>query len=203
MRHHNLLFIAALSLTFVAGQGFCADEVRDEEKGTYLGALFSARKSGVVITHVLANSPAARANLRRNDIIVEYDKMPVRDADHLARLIQADKPARKVLLVILRNDKRQNVDVTLALGPALRLDNDDPEPPRPTALTIRATPLDSGAVRLTIEYPVGTGKKVVTCEGAAKELNETLQKLPERERQLVRVALERLKALEAPEQKKK
>src|SRR5262245_18099697 len=69
-----------------------APEVRPDEKGTFLGALFCApraepaeagitaraatgndRPAGVLVTYVLPDSPAARADLRRNDLLLAYD----------------------------------------------------------------------------------------------------------------------------------
>ncbi len=203
-------FVLLMHLTGLVRGG---DEVRTEDKGTYLGALFRTRDRavatarGAVITYVLPDSPAARADLHRNDIILEYDRQPVRDANHLAQLIRSDKPDRKVQLTVLRGTSRRNVDVKLVLGPALKLaaelphpSEESPEPPRrnKASVSVTATPLLSGKVKWTIEYSAPTGKKVVTCEGAAAELTSTLQKLPERERQLVRIALERLRALDKP-----
>jgi hypothetical protein len=206
--------LPAVLLMYLPGLGARADEVCADEKGTFLGALFGTRteagkaSSGAVITHVLPSSPASRADLRRNDVVLEYDRTLVRDGNHLARLIRADKPERKVQLVVLRGTRRQNVDVTLALGPALKLAEGLALPrtepaevartSKPASVCVRATPLDSGKVQWTIEYMAATGKKVYTCEGAAAELTSTLQKLPQRERQLVRIALERLRALDKP-----
>jgi hypothetical protein len=50
-------------------------------------------------------------------------------------------------------------------------------------------------MRLTIEYSAGGRRQKVTCEGAAAEIARTVQALPERERDLVRVALQRLRAI--------
>ena len=204
--------LTALILLHLPGP-LLADE--GDEKGPFLGALFASRGEagnrlrGAVLTHILPGSPAARADLRRNDVVLEYDRKVVRDGNHLAQLIGADKPSRKVQLVVLRGERRQSMDVTLALGPALKLaealkrpGTEPAEPTRtrklPASVSVRATPLDSGKVQWKIEYSAPTGKKVVTCEGAAAELSSTLQKLPERERQLVRIALERLRALDKP-----
>src|SRR5437879_2534922 len=73
-----------------------------EEKGTYLGVLFSPvsealydqlpqlpRNQGVLITHVLPDSPGAHADLRRHDILLEYQQEKIHDCDHFARLIRA------------------------------------------------------------------------------------------------------------------
>ncbi len=197
--------LSVLLAGFLSGPVGATDEVRNDEKGTFLGALFGKGPRGAVITHVLPDSPAARASLCRHDVVLEYDRRTVRDANHLARLIRTDKPDRKVRLLVLRGTRRHSVDITLALGPALKLAETLPppatepaEPKRGKAVSVRATPLNSGKVKWTIEYSAPSGKKVVTCEGAAAELSRTLQKLPERERQLVRIALERLRALDRP-----
>jgi hypothetical protein len=208
--------LAAVLLMFLTGPSPRAEEARGDEKGTFLGALFgtpdkaASKPRGAVITHVLPDSPAARADLRRHDVILEYDRQTVRDANHLAQLIRADKPDRKVHLTFLRGKRKHDVDVTLALGPALKLADELPPPrsepaekPRAgkASVSVTATPLLSGKVQWRIEYSVPSGKKVVTCEGAAAELDSTLRKLPERERQLVRIALERLRALDKPRDK--
>jgi len=153
---------------------------------------------GVVVTHVLPDSPAARADLRRGDILLEYDHKSIRDGDHLAQLIRDDRPARKVRLVYQRGAEVKTVEAVLALGPALKLASD--RGGRETvgsgqgAVSVRATPLESGKMKVTIEY-YATGKlQTVSCEGAA-ELARTVQKLPERERSLVRLALQRLRSL--------
>jgi len=90
-----------------------------EEKGTYLGVLISPVPEvlydqlpqlplgqGVVVTHVLPDSPAAQAMLRRHDILLIYNDEKIRDSEHFARLIRADKPDRTVKLTLLRTGQR-------------------------------------------------------------------------------------------------
>jgi hypothetical protein len=207
----------AVGLVLVAAPPLpAAGEARDDDKGTYLGALFGPRPAatpagtapaaGVVITHVIPGSPAAQADLRRNDVLLRYDRQPIRDAEHLANLIRADKPDRKVQLLVLRGEKRQTLGVTLTLGPALKLppaggrgggtEAADRPAAKPGAVTLYAAPQPSGKMRLTIEYYSPAGKRqVVTCDDVAAELAATVQKLPQRERDLVRIALERLNKL--------
>src|SRR5262249_40885176 len=73
-------------------------------KGPYMGVLFgpipesranqlpaSLKHSGVLVTQVLPDSPAAQAGIQRDDIVVLYDQQIVRDSEHFMRLIQADK----------------------------------------------------------------------------------------------------------------
>ena len=101
-----------------------ADDIRHDEKGTYLGVLFGPRPAsspGVVITHILPRSPADKAEVRTGDILLRYDQTTIRDAEHLAKLIRADRPDRKITLVVQRGERLRLTDVTLALGPALKL----------------------------------------------------------------------------------
>ena len=182
-----------------------ADDVRHDEKGTYLGVLFGPRPApspGVVITHVLPGSPADEAKVHNGDVLLRYDQTTIRDADHLARLIRADKPGRKIALVVQRGPRLRLTDVTLALGPALKLSPvEQPVDPKATtpAVTVYASPLEGGRMRLTIEYqPAGGKKKTVTCDGTGPDLADAVEKLPPRERNLVRIAIERLNTLNEP-----
>jgi S1-C subfamily serine protease len=70
---------------------------------------------GVVIQEVLKDQPAERAGLKRNDVIVEFEGLPVADVQKF-RLKVADMPiGKKVNLVVLRDGKR--VPLTMTLGP--------------------------------------------------------------------------------------
>src|SRR5262245_60729076 len=114
--YHRLAWLALLTVFVPALPA--AGGLAQDEKGTYLGILFRTRTEatpapmppanetgkpaavprpagsvrGVVITHVLPGSPADRVDLRRNDVVIGYDRQPIRDGDHLAELIRADKP---------------------------------------------------------------------------------------------------------------
>ena len=68
---------------------------------------------GVVIQSVMDSSPAAKAGIRRNDVIVEFDGQPVSDMQKF-RLKVADTPSgRAVPVTVLRDGKRMKFDVTL------------------------------------------------------------------------------------------
>src|SRR5947209_17312574 len=70
-----------------------------EEKGTYLGILLAPvpevlydqlpnlpRGQGVVITHILPESPAKEAGIERHDILLKYDAVKVTGCEQCARL---------------------------------------------------------------------------------------------------------------------
>ncbi len=70
-------------------------------------------QQGVVIQSVFDGSPAERAGLQRNDVIVEMNGQPVTDRDKF-RLKIADTPSgTKVRLGVLRDGKRINAEVVL------------------------------------------------------------------------------------------
>ncbi len=192
-----------------------------DEYGTYLGALFGPvdealydqlpqlpRRHGVLVTRVLAGSPAAAADLRRNDILLTYDGHKVLDCEHLARLIRDDRPGRTLTLTYLRAGREGSAAVKLATGPALRLAGPPAggpaaaakKPGEAPAVSVTATPLDNGRLKVTIEYrPGGSDRpRAVTWEGDAADLGGAANALPRRERELARHALDRLRALSPP-----
>src|SRR5262245_13321159 len=136
MTPHALLLSGLLLAAGAAPPPAPRDAPGVEEKGTYLGALFSPAERrasgprGVVITHVLPGSPAARAGLRRDDVVLRYDGARVRDCEHLARMIRDDKPERKVKLQVQRGKRELTVEPTLTLGLPLKLASAKDAPPR-------------------------------------------------------------------------
>lgn len=62
----------------------------------------------------LVDGPAAKAGLRRNDLVVEYDGHPVEDSDHLVRLVQYTPVGTSVLLVYVRKGVKRRTTVTVA-----------------------------------------------------------------------------------------
>jgi serine protease Do len=76
-----------------------------------------ADEKGVIIQNVMDNSPAQRAGLERNDVVVEFDGQPVTELQKF-RIRVADTPAgRKVPVVVLRGGKRMTFYVTLTDRP--------------------------------------------------------------------------------------
>ena len=184
-----------------------------DDKGTYLGILFAPVPTadntlptpapGVQVTHVLPDSPAARAGLRRNDVLLEYAGQKLRSCDHFAGLIRDDKPERKVKLVLLRDGQSITTEATLALGPAILLPGEAKTTPT-GPITVGAKPLPDGKMRVTVEYLGATGKaQSLVCEGSTGAINDALRQLPDRERGFVLAALESIRKLntEKPQDK--
>jgi hypothetical protein len=216
-----LLLTLGLSPEWSQTQG--SGKSTGDDKGTYLGILFAPvpeilydqlpqlpRERGVVIGHVLPDSPAAKAGLRHNDILLQYDDEKVRDCEQVARLIRDDKPERKVRLTYLRGGKEETADVTLARGPALRIaakngDGSD-DAPRGTAklagpddVAIAATPLGGNRMKVTVDYydKEARRSRSFPCSGTPEEIDNQLLKLPENVQKLVKSALRRLREPDA------
>jgi serine protease Do len=75
-------------------------------------------ESGVEVTHVDDNSPAARAGLKENDVIVEVNGQKVEGGEQFAHTISDTAPGTKVNLTISRNGSTQSVAATLDARPA-------------------------------------------------------------------------------------
>ena len=67
---------------------------------------------GVVVQEVEEGSPAAKAGLKVDDVIVEFDGERVRSARNFTRLVQETADGRTVKANIVRRGARQTLDVT-------------------------------------------------------------------------------------------
>ncbi len=94
--------------------GLQADTGRAEEASGSLGASgITEGRSGVRITQITADGPAAQAGLRVGDIITELDGVPVRMARILDAQIALHKPGSKIRISYIRNSSPGNVTVTV------------------------------------------------------------------------------------------
>jgi hypothetical protein len=178
-------------------------------QGTYLGLLFIPAPSGqgVVIYHVLPDSPAARAELRRDDVLLRYDQDAIRDCEHLVQLIRNDMPNRTLRLTLLRDGKEMTVPVTLALGPMLRYAEDARSDPRsgvgvakpqgPAPVSVSGKPLGQGRMHVTVKYYDEKEGRWCVKEGDLEQIETTCRGLPDRERNLIGVAVQKLRSYNA------
>lgn len=68
---------------------------------------------GAVIVRVLPNSPAERAGLQSQDVIVEFNGIPVRSIAHLQSLVGRTPPGTTVPIKIVRGGKEMVINVTV------------------------------------------------------------------------------------------
>jgi len=70
-------------------------------------------ESGVVVTSVAPNSPAAKAGLQPNDVITALDNTNVKDPGQLRELIQQAGPGKEISVQIARGSETQTVKAKL------------------------------------------------------------------------------------------
>ena len=79
-----------------------------------LADYFGLKKvSGVLISDVLPDSPAEKAGLQKEDIIVAINKIPVLDSADLKNQVAALAPGSKVNITVLRDQVKQQVEAVL------------------------------------------------------------------------------------------
>jgi membrane-associated protease RseP (regulator of RpoE activity) len=87
------------------------------ERGAFLGVRTSeeteAEQGGARVDAVVDDSPAERAGLEEGDVIISFDGSPVTGPMGLTKRIHQASPKDKVEVGILRDGKRQTIDVTL------------------------------------------------------------------------------------------
>ena len=71
------------------------------------------RPKGVLISSVLPNTPAAKADLKEGDIVLSVDGQPVNRPNHLQSLVARKHPGDTVTLAIRRNTEDLTIRVTL------------------------------------------------------------------------------------------
>jgi S1-C subfamily serine protease len=92
-------------------------QIRDIEKDE-LAKLKLPSPNGVAVVEVTKDSAAEKAGVKANDVIVQFDGENVRSTQQLTRLVRETAPARSVKMVVMRDGKRMELDVTPAGPPA-------------------------------------------------------------------------------------
>jgi len=70
-------------------------------------------REGVVITEVVEDSPADKAGIERDDIVVAFDGKPVRDRAAFMNIVAAADPGKKVDVEIIRDGKKKHLTVEI------------------------------------------------------------------------------------------
>ena len=81
----------------------------------------SASARGVLIEDVVPDGPAAKAGIRKGDLIVEFDAERVRSVRQFVRLVDETPAGRRVPAVLMRGTERVDAAVEPRAGSAIRL----------------------------------------------------------------------------------
>jgi membrane-associated protease RseP (regulator of RpoE activity) len=104
---------AAATTFFFSGNflGVRTEEVTRENMQRYG---LSGEPRGVGVREVVKGSPAEKAGLRANDVIVRFDGEPVTSVRKLTRLIEESAPQHSARVTVLRGGAEQELSATLA-----------------------------------------------------------------------------------------
>ncbi|MBP2681199.1 MAG: degP 1, partial [Candidatus Krumholzibacteriota bacterium] len=86
---------------------------KDLAEGLNLGV-----DSGILVMSVLPGSPAEKAGLQKNDVIVEFDKNSVRDEGRFRLMVANTDVGKSVPIALIRDGKRKQISITLAERPS-------------------------------------------------------------------------------------
>jgi len=68
---------------------------------------------GAVVAEVHPDTPAEKAGIKREDIIIEYNGKPIKEMNELPRLVAATPPGTKTTVKVLRNGKEMTFPITV------------------------------------------------------------------------------------------
>ncbi len=68
---------------------------------------------GALVAEVHSETPAEKAGLKREDIIIEYNGKPIKEMNELPRLVAATPPGTKATVKVLRNGKEKTLPITV------------------------------------------------------------------------------------------
>jgi len=93
-------------------RGFLGIQMNDVEAG--MGEYFGLEDDkGVVVVSVVKDSPAEKAGLKKDDVVVELEDEPVAGMNDFRNRVAMYKPGTKVRLVVVRDGKRKSLTATL------------------------------------------------------------------------------------------
>jgi S1-C subfamily serine protease len=97
----------------------------------FLGVQVSAGRGGALVRTVQGGSPAAKAGLRRADVIVSVAGKRVTGPDSLVQAVGSRKPGQTISLVYVRDGARHTTHVQLAAQPSQASPASNSEAPAP------------------------------------------------------------------------
>ena len=105
---------------------------------------------GAVVEEVIPNAPAAKAGLKEGDLILTVNGKVLEAPVNLRRMVATYGVGRKMALGILRDGKRQTVEVTIEVQPSDYFSRRDVRPPQePEAETVSLEKLGLDVADLT------------------------------------------------------
>ena len=128
---------------------------------------------GVIVRSVMKGSPAEKANLKEDDVILEFGGFPVWSSQQFSRLVKETPVDRKVDLVVSRDGKRMNLSAQLKEREGRRAEN------RMLELLPEDFGRDANRFLYRFAPPNGPDRDVAIIAGRRPRLGLTLQPVTE------------------------
>jgi serine protease Do len=93
-------------------RGFLGVQLDDLQPG--MGEYFGVESGkGVIIMNVIDGSPAEKAGIKADDVVVEFEGEPVTNMNEFRNKVAMHKPGSKIELVVVRDKQRKTITATL------------------------------------------------------------------------------------------
>lgn len=115
------------------------------------------QNEGILISQVMENSPAAKAELHQGDVIISYQEKPVTTVGGFRNLVALSPPNSQQKLTVVRDGKRLNFTVTIGkLDKDPQLAQTSEQPSKELGLTVQTI-----TSNLAQQYNVKQGRGVL------------------------------------------
>jgi serine protease Do len=131
-----ILLICSAAIPFSSAQSRTySNVIQLDESSSYLGIEMEnvnadnmvkyglGSEKGVIVRSVVKGSPAEEANLKEEDVILEFGGSPVWSTMQFSRLVKETPAGRKVDIVVSRDGKRINLSAKINTREERRADN--------------------------------------------------------------------------------
>ncbi|WP_423222745.1 PDZ domain-containing protein [Candidatus Amarolinea aalborgensis] len=139
-----------------------------------------AVEEGILVAHVVADSPAAQAGLRRGDIIMKVGDQAVNQPSELTASLKALKTGDSLTLTIQRGDAERTLTVTLGernqqpyLGIVPCADGQATMPATTNGVFVVEVEKDSAAQKAGLQ----SGDQIISVDGQALDADHSLSDL--------------------------
>ncbi len=127
-------------------------------------ARYGVKSGGALIEHLNVDTPAAKAGLQVEDVIIRFDGKQIDDDIALRTLVSRVEPGRRVDVVVVRDGSEKTIPVTIGKFPTEGTPVAAIEKPAASPVTMKlgvAVAAITDAIRTELKLPVGTSGLVV------------------------------------------
>ncbi len=111
-RTQRLFAVPGLTPSHNPHQGYLGIQLRDITSSE-VDNLDLPQEAGVFIVRVVEEGPAAEADLREGDVIIQFGPLPVFGVRQFQRLVSETPPGRQLELILVRDGKRTSSEITV------------------------------------------------------------------------------------------